>query len=310
MKEEFHFPSRDRHTTIRAVRYLPDDGVVRAVLQITHGMQEYIDRYDDFADYLTNNNIVVYGMDLLGHGQSVRSEHDWGFMAEPGPSDTIISDMHTLYEIIKEDIPGEPVFMLGHSMGSFLLRKYIMTFGKEINGAIIMGTGFTPESTSKMGLCIVNLLARFKGWRRPSRLVEKMMFGRAYKKFSMDGSRPEDSWLTRDTEIVRKYYADPRCTFKFKLNGYKGLIETVLQTCSHTCINKTPDQLPVLLISGEDDPVGDLGHGVKIVHNMFNDAGIRDLTCIMYRDHRHEILNEIGKEHVYKDILKWIVDRI
>lgn len=310
MKEEFHFLSKDEVTGLRAVRYMPEDGLVRAVLQITHGMQEFIDRYDDFAEYLNSNNIAVYGMDLLGHGGSVKSKGDLGFMAEPHPSDTIIADMHTLYGIIKDDVPGVPVFMLGHSMGSFLFRKYLMKYGKEVNGAIIMGTGFIPEKSSRMGLSIVRLLAKFKGWRKPSPFVEKMMFGGSYKRFNMDGSRPEDSWLTKDIDIVKKYYEDPRCTFKFTLNAYKGLIETVLKVCNQENTNKTPNHLPILIVSGEEDPVGDFGKGVKKVYSMYKTAGIEDLSCVIYKDDRHEILNELDRNQVYRDILKWMVNRI
>lgn len=310
MKEEFHFLSKDEVTRLRAVRYMPEEGQARAVLQITHGMQEFIDRYDEFAEFLNSNNIAVYGMDLLGHGGSVKSKSYWGFMAEPHPSDTIISDMYTLHGIIKEDLPGVPRFMLGHSMGSFLLRKYLMKYGKEVSGAIIMGTGFVPKRTSNMGLRIVKLLARFKGWKSPSPLVDKMMFSGPYKKFNMDGSRPEDSWLTKDIEIVKNYYSDPRCTFKFTLNAYKGLIETVLKTCSQENINKTHSHLPILIVSGEEDPVGNFGQGVKKVYNMYKDAGIEDLSCVLYKNDRHEILNELDRSQIYRDLLKWIINRI
>ena len=143
--ENFTFLSSDGETNIHAVRWIPDDGQYKAILQITHGMVEYKERYEPFAEFLTQNGFMVVAHDHLGHGESVISKDDWGYMADENPSDTLVEDMHTLRRMVQSDNPDKDYFMLGHSMGSFLIRQYIELHGKGLSGVIIMGTGSQPE---------------------------------------------------------------------------------------------------------------------------------------------------------------------
>lgn len=304
-KEEFQFLSCDKKNNIHAVRWMPEDGEIRAVLQITHGMQEYIERYEGFAQFLTEQGFLVVGHDHLGHGQSVETEDDWGYIQEKHGSDLLVADMHKLRRIVQKKHKDKPYFMLGHSMGSYMLRKYLTVHGDHLTGAIIMGTGSISAGVVKTAMALSKSIAAVKGWRYRSDLVKDLSFGGPYKRYSLDGSVPENSWLTKDTEIVNRYYADPRCTFVFTLAAYKCLFEAVYYDGKIEHMKKIPRDLPLYIVSGEDDPVGDMGKGVKKVYSQLREVGIRDVSCKLYKNDRHEILNEKDKETVYQDILTW-----
>lgn len=309
MREEFTFQSTDGKTQLHAVKHIPAQNP-KAILQITHGMVEYIERYRGFADFMEENGFIVVGHDHLGHGHSAASKEDLGYFRENDPSGALVEDMHTLREIMQKGYPDLPYFMLGHSMGSYLLRQYIAQHGEGLSGAVLTGTGYSDPKTTKSALTFVEVLTKLFGSRHRSKLVRDMTYGKSYKKFDMTGATPTNSWLTKNQEIVRKYYSDPYCTYIFTLNGYKGLLESVLYTCDPENVGKIPKDLPILIASGEDDPVGDLGEGVRKVDRMFRLALIRDVTMKLYKGDRHEILNEYDKDQVYHDILAWINARI
>ena len=309
MKVEFKFMSRDGHTPIHAVRYIPDSGKVRAVLQITHGMTEYIERYGTFARYLNEHDILVVGHDHIGHGQSVRTKEDWGFFAYGSPGKILVQDMHQL-RLKTQKIYGDvPYFMLGHSMGSFLLRRYLSSRGKGLSGAIIMGTGFTPPRMSAFGIGLTRLLSKTYGWYHRSTLLTKIALG-SNKRFDMTGQHPENSWLTKDAEIAAWYYQQPACTFTFTLNGYLALFDTVEYCCLQENADRIPKDLPILLVSGADDGVGNYGKGVRKVRKMLEKAGIRDLKMVLYENDRHEILNETDRYKIFADLLEWMEARM
>ncbi|MCI8327570.1 MAG: alpha/beta hydrolase [Lachnospiraceae bacterium] len=309
-KEEFEFLSANKKTKIHAVKWIPDTGEVRAVFQIIHGMIEYIERYEEFAEFLTEQGFVVVGHDHLGHGQSIETEDDWGFIHEQHGSDLMVSDIHALREKVQGQYGQSPYFILGHSMGSYLLRKYLTIHGECLTSALIVGTGTMPDVMMRTGMFLCRVLAKVHGWRYRSDFVRKMSFAGPYKKFDLDGSLPENSWLTKEVEIVNHYYSEPRCTFMFTINGYYSLMETILYDNQTENIEKIPKELPLILISGKDDPVGNLGEGVKKVFMQLKKAGIWDLTCKLYENDRHEILNETDRETVYGEILSWCLARI
>ncbi len=307
---QFTFPSKDGKTILHAVRWSPDDGKYTAVLQITHGMVEYVERYADFAKYLTERGFLVVGHDHLGHGYSVSGAAEYGFFAEKNPSDVLVADMHQLRKHVQKENGNLPYFMLGHSMGSFMLRKYLALHGEGLAGAIIMGTGYTNPAKNAFGLAVVNAMRAVLGSHHRSPMVQKMIYGRSYRGFDTTGERPEQSWLSRDVEMVKKYYAEPRCTFTFTLNGFKGLFEAVQFACKKENIDKIPKKLPILLTSGGSDPVGDLGKGVEKVHQLYRQTGIEDLDCIIYKGGRHEILNEVNREQIYSDLFVWMATHV
>jgi alpha-beta hydrolase superfamily lysophospholipase len=306
----FSFLSNDGKTAVHAVKWLPDSGEYNAILQITHGMVEYIERYEPFAEFLTSKGYMVVGHDHIGHGQSVESKDDWGFFYEGKPSDIVVEDIHKLRTLIQEENPDTPYFMLGHSMGSFMLRKYLCLHNDNLRGAIIMGTGFIPGNVTSLALGLTKLIGKVRGIKHRSKFIQSLAFGADYKNFDMTGEHPENSWLTKDVEIVKAYYNEPRCTYMFTVNGYKGLFEAVHFSCNPENAAKLPKKLPLFLVSGEQDPVGGLGKGVKDAYYMYQEAGMFDLTYKLYENDRHEILNETDKQVVYEDLLAWMNVRI
>lgn len=304
--EEFSFPSKDGRTKVHAVKWMPDSGEFHAILQITHGMVEYIERYIPFAEFLTQKGFLVVGHDHIGHGESVTSKEEWGYFGRPNPSDLLVGDMHTLRTSVQKVYPGIPYFMLAHSMGSYMLRKYLALYSEGLRGAILMGTGFVPVNKTKMGMAVAKTIAVFRGWHYRSKMVANGVFGKPYKRFDLTGKTLNNSWLTKDEAIVKKYYSDPKCSFTFTLNGYMGLFEAALFTCSLENMKRIPKKLPLLLVSGADDPVGDMGVGVKKVYYMMQEAGMEDVTYKLYENDRHEILNELDKQRVYEDIHAWL----
>lgn len=309
-KEDFYFESADKKTQIHAVKWAPDSGGYRAVLQITHGMQEYIGRYQEFAEFLTKKGVLVVGHDHLGHGESVADAGAYGFFSESRPSDMLIRDMHTLRRTVQGQNRGKPYFMLGHSMGSYMLRKYITKYSKGLAGAVIVGTGSMPDGLMILGMGICRFLAGRYGWNYRSRLVKSLSFLGPYRRYDVTGRDIRRNWLTRDLEIAKRFYQDPKCTFDFTVNGYFGLMQAVYYDNQPKYIEEIRKSLPLFLVSGDADPVGDMGRGVKKVYRQYKKAGISDVSMKLYQGGRHEVLNETDRDLVYEDIYGWLQERI
>ena len=304
----------DRGTAIHAIRWEPEAENVCAVLQIVHGMQEHIERYSEFAGYLTGKEFAVYGHDHIGHGESVECKEDLGKMHTLRPDDTMIDDMFHNYKIIKEQYPDKPYFILGHSMGSYLLRKYLSVKASEltgVNGAIIMGTGSEADAAIFAGKALCRLLIAIKGADATSPFISGLMFGSNYKQFDTTGSDPTKSWLSKNTESVMEYY-DPeniKDHGEFSLNGYMILLRSTWFDNRMSNIKRMNKNIPVIFVSGDQDPVGQMGKGVQIAYEKFKAAGVKDLSIKLYKDDRHEILNELDRATVYDDLYKWMKDR-
>lgn len=301
-KEEFYFDSKDGSTKIRALRFIPD-GDIKAILQISHGMVEFIDRYENFAEFLTNNGILVTGNDHLGHGGSVKDKSDWGYFGENG-YDVVLRDILTLTNITKELYPNKPYFLLGHSMGSFLARLYTIRYGAFLNGAIIMGTGQQNKSTLSVAKTLTKLVEKTKGERYRSKFLNGLVLGSYNKKW--EPSETHVDWLTKDKAICDWYYHEPRCHFIFTANGFYNLFSLIEQIVDKNNIEQMSKDLPILVISGEDDPVGNFGKDPKALADIYKEVGIEDVELKLYSNDRHEILNELDKDAVYNDILDWL----
>lgn len=314
VREEYYFDSSDDNKTrIHAAKWTPDDNNIRGVLQIVHGMQEYILRYDEFASFMADNGFLVTGHDHIGHGKSVSNEEELGIMHSKDPASVMVEDIYTNYSLMKKQYSDKPYFILGHSMGSYLLRRILCEKANEfsgLKGAIIMGTGTEKDSTIKMGKNIVSLLARIHGWDYKSKFVAGLMFGKPYKQFDTSGQHPENSWLSKNVENVKAYYNNPLDNYIFSLNGYRVLLDLTLFDNQSENISRMNKDLPILFASGAMDPVGNLGEGVKEAAEKFKNAGIKDVTLRLYENDRHEILNETDREKVRAEILDWIQARI
>lgn len=300
MKTNLSYPSSDGTTMIHAEMWVPE-GTVKAVLQISHGMVEFIDRYNRFGTYCSQQGILVCGNDHLGHGQSVIGKARLGYFGENG-NEHIIEDLHTLYTKIHKMYPNVPYFLLGHSMGSFLARQYITRYGNDLSGAIIMGTGYQSPTTLKVARFLCEKIADQKGWMYRSPLLTKMALGSNNKHF--EPARTPSDWLTKDTQIVDAYVHEPLDNFQFTTNAFDEMFKGLQDADAH--INQIPKDLPILFASGADDPVGDFGKGVQKVYHMFVDAQIKNVECKLYENDRHEILNELNYKQVYNDLIAWM----
>lgn len=302
---EVYYSSSDAKTNIHACIWQPE-GEVRAVLQIIHGMAEYVERYAPLAIALAKCGILVCAEDHLGHGKSVSAETEYGYFADEKGCMSVLRDIRTLTEKMKEKYEGKPYFILGHSMGSFFARKYISLYGNELSGAIIMGTGYKDAVTCGAGKFMCSLIALFKGWHYRSTLINNMAFGAYNKRF---GGRTEFDWLSSVDKNVDAYIADPLCGIPFTLNGFYGLFDVLGEACAHRTIAATPSSLPIFLVAGADDPVGDYGKGVEKLYGKFNKLG-KDAMLKLYEGCRHEILNDVCGEEVISDISAFIQDKI
>ena len=306
MEHAYDFLSSDGEHTIYTVSWLPE-GPARAVVQIATGMVEHILRYEDFGRFLASHGFAVVGSDHLGQGRTAVSKEELGFFGKRH-SDYLVEDMHSLRERVAKDYPGLPYFMLGHSMGSFMLRKYLALYGRGLAGAIVMGTGYTDPVTSGAGLFLNRMLTMLKGEHYRSPLMASLATGSGpYKDFCLDGSDPTRAWLTKDTEIVRTYYESPYCTYVYTLNGYRGLLEAVRFANTPANVKKIDRNIPIFVVSGSDDPVGDMGKGVRKAFDLFRQAGILDVELKIFEGDRHEILNETDRyDTVYPSMLAWL----
>lgn len=304
-KSEKTYRSSDGKTTIHALCWVPENRQPAAILQISHGMQEFIDRYDAFACWMAEQGIAVVGNDHLGHGASVRSQQDWGYFAEGDGSEILVKDLHTLRGMMQREYPDTPYFMLGHSMGSFILRRYLMKYGSGLSGAIISGTGYKEEGLADIFLAVCRVLALLQGWHCRSKLAGALFFSGSFHRFNMDGTDPANSWLTSDAEIVRRYFAEPRCTFPFTLSGYYTITRMLKTIQRPDRVAGTPRELPLLFVSGAEDPVGEFGTGVRKVCELYRKSGHEKLELKLYPGARHEVLNEVGRQTYWQDILTW-----
>ena len=306
MKHEFYYTSRDSVTKIHAIEWIPD-GEVKGILQICHGMVEYIDRYDDFAKFMCGHGIYVVGHDHLGHGKSIQTEADLGYFDERKGNQYVIGDIYQLQEMTKKKYPDVPYFMLGHSMGSFLLRQYLTMYAGGLSGAVIMGTGYQGALTLSAGRIVCRIIAAFKGWKYRSTFVDNLSFGGFNKKFEPGETSKE--WITSDKKKRDEYVQDPLCSYTFTLGAYYQMFTGMKVLVRKGSMNRIPKTLPVLFTAGADDPVGAFGKSVTRVYEKYKDAGIKDVSIHLYKGDRHEILNEVDRQNVYQDILAWIEEK-
>ncbi len=302
-KESFYFKSKVDGKEIHAVKYIPEGEIV-AILQIAHGMVEYIERYEAFAEFLCGKGILVVGNDHRGHGSTAKSDDEFGYFKKESPTEAVLSDLKQLTDIIKAENPDLPYFLLGHSMGSFFARRYISEFGKELSGAIIMGTGCQPRILVKSGKLLTRLISLFKDDHHRSPFIENIAFGAYNKKF--EPKRTDKDWLTKDEAIVDKYIAEKRCSFSFTLNGYYGMFNCIDSLYNKKNLEKMPKNLPVLFVSGSDDPVGDFEKGVRRACSHFEKVGMENIKLKFYKNDRHEILNETDRVSIYEDLYSWL----
>lgn len=307
-KEEFYFDSRDRQNKIHAVKWIPDIEKPVCIFQIVHGMAEHIDRYDEFARFLAGKGILVVGEDHLGHGKSVPEGGTYGYFCEHDAANVVVRDVHRLKKIMQEQYPGVLYLILGHSMGSFILRNYLFRYGSGVDGAIIVGTGMQAKSTLIMARTVTAIQKVFCGAKHVGKFIDKASFGSYNDRF--EPTRTENDWLSRETANVDRYLADPMCGFTFTLNGFATLFKLIYNCYDREKVESMPKQLPVMLIAGAEDPVGNFGKSIEVVYQSYLDAGMQNVQMKLYENDRHELLNETDRASVYEDIYRWILQRL
>ena len=305
-KEDFYYTSTAGTTKIHAVRYIPS-GEVKAILQIAHGMVEYIERYEPFINFLASHDILVCGNDHLGHKNSADCKENLGYFSFSDGWKCLVKDLVSMTKIIKKQYPNIPIFLFGHSMGSFVARFYITKYSHLIDGAIICGTSGSNPLIG-FGQLITTFVKKLKGDFYRSKLIQYFMFGTYNSKYK--NVKTTHDWLTRDNSIINNFLKDEYCTFIFTASAFHDLVMLLKVVSSKNWYNAVPKNLPIYLISGDMDPVGNWGKGMKEVKRKLEKKNLEDFSSKLYKDFRHEILNEIDKEVVYKDILTWLNQRI
>lgn len=305
-KEDFSFLSSDKKTQIHAIKVYPKDKKITRILQIVHGMTEYIEKYLDFMEYLSSYGFLAVGHDQLGHGASYTKSEDQGYFGEPDPNLNLIEDIHKLKKITEEKYPNLPYFILGHSMGSFLLRQYITIYTDNLAGVLLLGTGFVSPCATSLALRLISVWACFKGWKHKSNFIRGIISGSEIKKWDTTGKDLNRSWLTRDPEMAKKLIFDKKSHFVFTLNGYYGLLQCINYVCNNSNIVKVKSNLPILFLSGKCDLVGNYGKGVIKSAEIMRSMGSIDVTLKLIDNDRHELLNEIDRKDIYIYILNWI----
>ncbi len=313
----FSYQSKDLKSRVQAILWTngafgsPDEpGILKpkGVIQIVHGMSEYIERYDDLARYFVNRGFVVCGENHIGHGTTASSPHEFGHMPAYGGKDILLADVHTLRLMVTDCFPDVPYIMYGHSMGSFITRCYIARHGEGLAACVLTGTGNVPPALSKAGATLARVIAAVRGETYRSKLIDNMGAG-AYGK-QIEGARTDLDWLSTDPALVDAYIADPQCGFMFTVGGYSTLLDLTAECVTPECAKEVPMELPILLAAGVGDPVGDMGKGVRAAAKLLSDAGVIKVDTKLYKGMRHEIHNEIGHEGVYDDIATWIENAI
>ena len=292
-------------TNLPACLWLPE-GKVRAVLQITHGMTEHMGRYEAFAEDLCSLGIAVAGFDLRGHGRNPGDPEVASF-GEGGWSASI-EDMRLFYELLQERVPGVPHFMLGFSLGSFLLREYLTKYPGEgeIAGAIIMGTGYQPGWLLSVMGWIVKGQIKKAGFDKTTDLVRQLSFGTYNQKFKPN--RTDADWLCADEVELDKYLADPLVRKDISAGLFWELLGSMKRTGSAFEYDGWDTGLRILLLYGDHDPVGDFGKGVQRIYDRMRKAGIRNITFQRFHNARHDLLHEEAgcAESVRHCIADWL----
>ncbi len=306
---EFTFLSTDGKTQLHGMRWEPEGGSVRAVLQICHGVAEHIARYDAFARYLNGLGIAVVGHDHLGHGLSLPEGGTPVYFGEGNTWNTVVDDIYVLHQRIRLWYPDVPLCIMGHSMGSFLTRTYLIRYPGTVKAAVIMGTGWQPKAVIAGGMAVAKAVGAVVGENGTSDLVTNLAFGAYNKLFAPN--RTSCDWLSADEGNVDAYMADPLCGADATVGLFRQMLSGIRFNQKLSNLRQMDPRIPVLFVAGEKDPVGDCGNGVRRTYQEFRRAGVQDCTLKLYPGLRHEILNEKAQQQqIFEDIGQWLTSKL
>lgn len=301
-REEFYVNSMDGIHMIHGYRWYDPEMKYKGIVQLVHGMLEYIERYDELARYLAGDGYFVIGHDHLGHGDSVKDTKELGYVGKDGAV-LWLKDIEMIRRMAVSYAPSVPYIMLGHSMGSYLVRRYLIYHGERLDGAVIMGTGQQAQALVKIGLAITYGSMIKAGPRGHSKILNNLTCS-GYAKRYPDNAHT-GSWMSRDPQVMIHALQDEHMNFQFTLNGFEALFRTIEEVIDPRRAAKMPKDLPLLVLSGDEDPVGSNGKGFRRFESMLKKIGMKDATCILYPKNRHELVNDLDKDQVLRDILQW-----
>lgn len=303
MRTDFFYDSKGGGK-IHGCRWEPKE-TPRAVFQIIHGIAEFIERYDDFANYLNELGFLVVAEDHMGHGQSMNGVQ--GYFC--GGWFSAVADSYALLDMTHREFPELPYVLFGHSMGSFMARTILCRYPDSgISAAVICGTGWQPRGIMPAAVKVSEFFCKFTGETMPSKLLQNLVFGQYNRKVAHP--RTPYDWLSRDDKNVDFYISHPLCGFMPSCGLIRDMMMGIRYIESPDSLAKMQKGLPIFFIAGEEDPVGNYGKGVLHTAEEFKKAGVQDISCKIYPLSRHELLNDIGKEDVYRDISSWLKEKI
>ncbi|MCC3868328.1 alpha/beta hydrolase [Terrisporobacter mayombei] len=304
--KEFYFEGKE-DLNIHVYKYTSENIKPKAVIQIAHGMSETAIRYKEFAQKLTENGYIVYINDHRGHGITAKTMDNVGYLAEKEGFTCLVEDMSILTNIIKEENPDLPIYLFGHSMGSFASQRYIMEYGNNLAGLILSGSNGRHGKILKVAELVSKSEIKKHGRRHRSNKLDSLIFGGNNKGFKP--SKTDFDWLSRDEKEVQKYIDDPFCGVLFTCGFFYDFIKGLQEVEDKYNLKKVPLDLPIYIMSGDRDPVGKNGKGVLRLKNTYANLGVKNVSCKLYEGGRHEMLNEINKDEVIKDIIYWLDER-
>lgn len=305
VKSEFSFPSNDGRHTAYATVYAPAQDAPRGVVQLSHGMIDYVGRYEALAEFLCSAGYVLAGNDHLGHGRTAEdTPDDYGFFADRDGVGCLLSDLNKMNALLREKYPSSPIFLMGHSMGSFLSRLYAAKYPETICGHIIHGTGGPMGAILPMGKLLVKLNSLLRGKRNRSKFVAQLAFAGYNKRFGKDEGIY--AWLTRDISRVSGRSTDSYTNFIFTVSAYYDLFTMVGECNGRKWFRNYPKDMKTLILSGDMDPVGNYGKGPSYVYKKLIDCACTNVELKLYEGARHELFNELCRDQVFSDIQRWL----
>ncbi len=304
-KEPYYFRSANSINMICGMKWIPSESPI-AVLHICHGMAEHLVRYDAFATYMAEKGIVVIVSDLVGHGHSVSNKDELGYFGDYLVNSRLIADMFSAKTMIQKTYSHLPYFVLGHSMGSIIVRQYMMTHKENLDGVILIGTVDYPDWMCRVGKGAIKLMSLFhkEKMRYRSHLVNQLGLGGFDKAYKHEGLR--NSWLSRDKEEVQAFNHDPLCNFTYTIGVYRDVLDGLLECHNKRRLAFSPKDIPIAIMSGTKDPCGNMGKTPKKIYRQYKKLGFQ-VGMKLYKGARHEILHETNREEVYEDIYNWMI---
>ncbi len=299
-KNKLGILSSDKKHTLYGVIYIPDCEI-KGIFHIVHGMTEHLGRYDALMRRIANEGYIVTGYDNLGHGRTVNSKEELGFIAEKNGYDFLVNDVNLFASYIKSQFPDLPYFLFGHSMGSFIVRLAAERFKGKFDKLIVCGTG-GPNPAAPFGISLIKTYKKVKGEKHVSNTIDNIAFSTYKRRFDKNDRK---SWLTKDKTVTEAYKKDELCQFKFTLSAMQDLVTLSRLSNRKEWFKEISSELPILLVSGSEDPVGNYGKGVKAVYENLKAAG-KDVQMHLYENCRHEIHNDTCKDEMFNDIMKFI----